>query len=281
MTMRRRDFIGFVGGVLASPIAARAQQPTRPSVPRIGYLFSFTRAEGEHLWGACRQGLRDLGYDEGRNILLEPRWAEGNHQRLQALAADLVHLKVDVIVSAATPASLAAKIPIVIVAVGEPVETGLVSSLARPGGNVTGLSLLTSDLTGKRLELLAGIVPKITRLAILLNPENPVHNVFFKELSAAALRVKELELRPSPARNSGEIASALNAAVAEGASALIVFDDPVLWTHRRQIVELAGKKRLPAMYGYREFVDAGGLISYGPDRVDHYRRSAIYIDKLL
>src|SRR5262245_4702672 len=148
--MRRREFLGLVTGVLVWPTRLVAEQSGR--VPRVGYLFSFTKSEGHHLWEACRLGLRDLGYEEGRTIVLAPRWAEGDHGRLPALAAELVRLAVDVIVSAATPASLAAKaatksIPIVIVAVGEPVETGLITSLARPGGNITGLSLLTSDLT--------------------------------------------------------------------------------------------------------------------------------------
>jgi putative ABC transport system substrate-binding protein len=156
--MRRREFLALATGALIWPSKLVAQQSGK--VPRVGYLFSFTTSEGHHLWEACRQGLRDLGYEEGRTIVLEPRWAEGDHGRLPALAAELVRLNVDVIVSVATPASLAAKaatnsIPIVIVAVGEPVETGLISSLARPGGNITGLSLLTSELTGKRLELLA------------------------------------------------------------------------------------------------------------------------------
>jgi ABC-type uncharacterized transport system substrate-binding protein len=284
ITMRRREFLALATGALVWPSKLVAQQSGR--VPRVGYLFSFTTSEGQHLWEACRQGLRDLGYQEGRTIVLEPRWAEGDHGRLPALAAELVRLNVDVIVSVATPASLAAKvatnsIPIVIVAVGEPVEMALIASLAQPGGNITGLSLLTSELIGKRLELLAGIVPNLSRLAILMNPDNPVQSVFLKELRNAALRMSGLEIRPAPARNLDEVTSVLNTAMDDRVGALIVFDDPVLWSHRKQIVELAGKGGLPAMYGYREFVDAGGLISYGPDRVDHYRRSAAYIDKLL
>jgi putative ABC transport system substrate-binding protein len=251
----------------------------------VGYLFSFTAEEGRHLWEACRRGLRDLGYVEGQNIVLEPRWAEGRHERLPELAGQLVGLEVDIIVSAATPASRAAKaatssIPIVIVAVGEPVKTGLIASLARPGGNVTGLGLLTTELSGKRLELLAALVGDLPRMAILMNPDNPVHAVFLDETRDAARRMGA-ELQPLQARNPAEIESAFGVAAVKGAAALIVFDDPVLWSHRLQIVKLAAKGRLPAMYGYREYVDAGGLISYGPDRVDHYRRTAAYIDRIL
>ena len=189
--MKRREFITLVfGAAVARPITARAQQPAS-GVPRVGYLFSFTPAEGRHLWDACRRGLRELGYVEGQNIVLEPRWADGHHERLGQLAAELAGLKVDVIVSAATPASRAAKaatssIPIVIVAVGEPVKTGLVASLARPGGNVTGLSLLTTEMSGKRLELLAAIAGNVRSVAIMMNPDNPVHAVFWDETRAAA-----------------------------------------------------------------------------------------------
>jgi putative ABC transport system substrate-binding protein len=164
----------LTGGLLAAPLAAEAQSP---AIPRVGYLFSFTPVEGRHLWEACRHSLRELGYVEGQNVVRGPRWADGRHERLPALAAELVRLKTDVIVSAATPASRAAKaatgsIPIVIVAVGEPVKTGLVTSLARPGGSVTGLSLLTTDLSGKRLELLAEFVRPIPRGAVLTHPDN-------------------------------------------------------------------------------------------------------------
>ena len=284
--MRRREFIALLGGAASSvlqPLRAGAQLP--PRVPRVGYLFSFTAEEGRHLWEACRQGLRELRYVEGQNIVLEPRWAEGRHERLPELAGQLVGLKVDIIVSAATPASRAAKaatssIPIVIVAVGEPVKTGLIASLARPGGNVTGLGLLTTELSGKRLELLAGLVGDLPRVAILMNPDNPVHAVFLDETRDAAQRTGA-ELQFLQARNPAEIESAFGGAAVKGAAALIVFDDPVLWSHRLQIVKLAAKGRLPAMYGYREFVDAGGLISYGPDRIDHYRRTAAYVDRIL
>jgi putative ABC transport system substrate-binding protein len=281
----RRKFVILLGGAAAAwPFAARARQLTA-SAPRVGYLFSFTPAEGRHLWEACQQGLRELGYVDGQNVVLEPRWADGHHERLGQLAAELARLRVDVIVSAATPASRAAKaatssIPIVIVAVGEPVKTGLVTSLARPGGNVTGLSLLTTEMSGKRLELLSAIAGSVRSMAVLMNPDNAVHAVFWDETRAAA-QTSGIQLQLLKARNPSEIEDAFNAVTQDRAPALIVFDDPVIWSHRVQVVTLAAKRRLPVMYGLREFVDDGGLMSYGPDRVDHYRRTAIYVDKIL
>ncbi len=281
--MKRRVFVSAVGmGLLAAPLRLAAQQPKR--VPRVGYLFSFTPAEAKHLWEACRQGLRELGYVEGQNIALEPRWADGGYERLPELAAELVRLNVDVIVSAATPASRAAKavtssIPIVIVAVADPVKVGLIASLARPGANVTGLSLFTSELSGKRLELLGQVAHAMPRVAILMNPDNQSNAVFLEETRVAAQKLA-VQLQLLEARNPREIERVFDAA-GERAAALIVFDDPVLWSHRKQIVALAAKRRLPAIYGYSEFVDDGGLLSYGPDRVDQYRRTGVYVDKIL
>jgi putative ABC transport system substrate-binding protein len=237
------------------------------------------------LWEACQQGLRELGYLEGQNIHLEPRWAEGQHDRLPGLAAELVRLNVDVIVAAATPASRAAKaatstIPIVIVAVGEPVRAGLVASLARPGGNVTGLGLLTPDLSGKRLEMLLEILRKVSRVMVLMNPDNPVSAIFWQETQAAAHKVG-VDLQRLDVRNPAEIEPAFGAMTTAAADALIVFDDPMLWSNRARIVELAAARKIPAMYGLREFADEGGLMSYGPDRPDQYRRTAIYVDKIL
>ena len=282
--MRRRVFISATAmSLMAASFRLAAQQSQK--VPRVGYLFSFTPAEGRHLWDACRRGLRELGYVEGQNIAFEPRWADGRHERLPELAAELVRLKVDVIVAAATPASRAAKaatdsIPIVICAVGEPVKTGLVPSLGRPGGNITGLALLTTELSGKRLEIMGEILRNIPRLAVLMNPDNPVHAVFLDETRVAAQR-SGAQLQSLRARNPGEIEQSFGAASGERAAALIVFDDPVLWSYRAQIVALAAKQRLPVIYGYREFVDDGGLISYGPDRIDHYRRTGAYVAKIL
>ena len=284
--MKRREFITLLGGAVASPltwpIAVRAQ---RGNVPRVSYLFPFTKAESQGLWQACRQGLRDLGYSEGQNIILEPRWAEGQYERLPNLVDELLRLKVDVIVTAATPASRAAKAatnttPIVFVAVADPVGIGLVATLARPGGNVTGLSLLTSDLSGKRLALLMEIVRKVSRVAILMNPDNESNAIFLAQTQLAA-RQLGIELQTSDARNPTEIEQALAFGAGQRVDALVVFDDPLLWSYRTQIVALAAAQKIPAMYGFRDFVDGGGLISYGPDRLDQHRRTAIYVDKIL
>lgn len=284
MTTRRDVLVVLAAGALTVPHPATAQQPT-PRIPRVGYLFSFTPAEGQHLWEACRQGLRELGYTEDRNIKLEPRWADGNYDRLKKLAAELVQLKVDVLVVAATPGSVAAKaatrtIPIVIVAVADPVRSGLVANIARPGGNVTGLSLLTPELSGKRLELLASVAGAIPRVGVLLNPRNASHAIFLEETRSAAQRLGA-QLQPLEATNPEELDRAFAALTAWRGTALIVFDDPVLWSYRPQIVALAASRRVPVMYGYREYVDEGGLISYGPDRIDLYKRTAGYVDKIL
>jgi putative ABC transport system substrate-binding protein len=281
--MRRREFITLVGGAVAGwPLAARAQG-VKP--PRVGYLFTSKKAEGQGLWEACREGLRELGYREGENIILEPRWTEGHQEELPSLVKELLGLNVAVLVTAATPASLAAKTatnttPIVFVAVADPVSVGLVPSLARPGGNVTGLSLLTSDLSGKRLELLREIIRKVSRVAILMNPDNASNTIFLKQTQLATQQLG-IELHASNARRPDDIEKAFAAFTSQHADALIVFDDPVLWSYRQQIVSLAAAQRLPAMYGYSDFVDVGGLISYGPDRPDQYRRTAIYVDKIL
>jgi putative ABC transport system substrate-binding protein len=283
--MNRRDCLIAVASICAaaSPLASRAQQAVR--TPRVGYLFSFPRFEGEHLWQACRLGLRELGYIEGKNINLEPRWADGKYERLPGLITELLELKVDVLVTAATPPSRAAKAatsttPIVIVAVGEPVRVGLVTNMARPGGNITGLSLLTSELSGRRLKLLADCLGRVARVAVVRNPQNAVHDAFLEESRAAAATLA-IQLDGLDARNPEEIDRAFESAAQGKADAMLVFDDPVLWSHRGRFVSLAAKWKLPVMYGYREFVDEGGLISLGPDRIDHYRRTAIYVDKIL
>jgi putative ABC transport system substrate-binding protein len=271
----------FSSALLSASLAAAQTK----RLPRVGYLFSFTAEEGRHLWEACRAGLRDLGYEEGRNILLEPRWAGGRHERLPALVAELTKLKVDVIVSAATPASIAAKtgagtIPIVIVAVADPVRIGLVASFARPGGNMTGISLLTPELSGRRLQLMTEILSRPTRIAILANPVNVSHAVFLDESLAAARQIG-VQIQALNARDAGDLERAFLEATKGNAEALVVFDDPVIWSLRKQVVALASKARLPAMYGYSEFVDEGGLISYGPHRPDLYRRTASYVDRIL
>ena len=273
--------LGFA--MLAALSAAGAQQPAK--VPRVGYVFSFTAAEGRHLWEACRQGLRELGYVEGQTIALEPRWAEGRYERLPGLVAELLRLKVDVMVVAATPGNLVAKAatsttPIVLVAVADPVRSGLVASLARPGGNFTGLSLLTPELSGKRLQLLTEAAPRVTRVAVLMNPGNHSNLIFLEETQVAA-RVLGIQLQALEVRSPEEFEQAFAAAARGRAGALVAFDDPVIHSNRTRIVALAAKRRLPAMYGTREFAEVGGLMSYGPNREQLYHRTAIYVDKIL
>jgi putative ABC transport system substrate-binding protein len=278
--MRRRTFVlGGAAMLAAVPVRAQAR------MPRVGYLFSFAAPQGEHLWEACRVGLRELGYVEGRNIALEPRFADGRHERLPGLVAELVSLKVDVIVSAATPASLAAKkgagsIPIVIVAVADPVEIGLVASLGHPGGNVTGLTLLTPDLSGKRLQLVVDVLGRAQRVALLGNPDNRSYTVFLAETRAAAEKLA-IRLEEKKARSASELEAAFDFPAGPRPDAMIVFDDPVLWGMRKQIVAQARRAKLPTVYGYTEYVDEGGLVSLGPDRRDHYKRTARYVDRIL
>jgi putative ABC transport system substrate-binding protein len=268
--------------LLVLGVIAEAQQPR---VPRVGYVFATTSSEGQDLLRAIREGLRELGYMEGRSIALEVRWAEGRYERLPALVAELVHLKVDILVVATTPGALAAKsatstIPVVMVAVGDPVGSGLVASLARPGGNLTGLSLLNPELHGKRLELLKDILPRISRVATLINPGNPIHAVFLHETQAAA-QALALQLQPVEVRGPEDFAGAFGAAAGSHAGAIIAFDDPLTLGYSTQIVALAAKHRLPVIYGFREFPEVGGLMSYGANRRDLYRRTTVFVDKIL
>ncbi len=281
---RRLFFISILAlGALAAPLAADAQPP--PKVPRIGILWASPISANAHLREAFRQGLRELGYVEGRNVALELRYAEGKLDRLPDLAAELVRLKVDVIVAANTPTALAAKqatrtIPIVMALSGDPVESGLVASLARPGGNVTGLSLMAPELGGKRLQLLKEVVPRASRVAVLSNPNNPFTGLMVRETEAAA-RVLGVQLQAREIRAPEDIDRAFQAAIRGRASALIVVDDGLVFTHRARIAALAAKSRLPAIYPFRESVEAGGLMSYATNFADSYRRAATYVDKIL
>ena len=265
------------------PLGARAQQ--RSKVPRVGYLFSFVRAEGKHLWEACRQGLRDLGYVEGQNIILEPRFAEGHHEearkpRGRPGAAQGGRDRFGGHAGKLRAKAATSTIPIVFVGVGDPVKAGLVANLAQPGGNVTGLSLLTPDLSGKRLSLLMETVRNVSRVAIIMNPDNPISTIFLEETKVAARRLGA-ELQQFDTRNLEEIEQTFAVAAGQRVDGAIVFDDPVLWSSRAQIVALAAALKIPTVYGYRDFVDEGGLLSYGPDRPDQYRRTARYVDKVL
>jgi putative ABC transport system substrate-binding protein len=273
--------------LLAAPFAAVTAQP-REKVPRVGYLNPGSSSDPlrQRRLEAFRQGLRELGYVEGRNIAIESRWAEGKYDRYPALAADLVRSKVDVIVAQSGAATQAAQqatraIPIVMSLVLDPVGIGLVASLARPGGNVTGTSFMAPDLVGKQLELLKELVPKVSRVALLLHPTNPGSAPYLREAEAAA-RSLGVRLQSLEARNPQEIDSAFAAMTRERAGALLIFPDSYFATQRRQIAELAAKRRLPAIHGGTlEYAEAGGLMVYSPNILDLERRAASYVDKIL
>jgi putative tryptophan/tyrosine transport system substrate-binding protein len=280
--MRRREFISLLGGVAAWPLAARAQQPSR--VYRIGVLELSPAASNAANFDALRKGLRELGYVEGQNLVLDYRSADGGAERFPQLAAELLRLNVDLIVTRGTPAVMAAKnatgtVPIVMAASAEPVETGVVARLARPGGNVTGLSALSTELVAKRLELLRETVAGIRRIALLANMENPAVPSQWEEFKTAA-PLLGFEAQLLDVRKSEDIARAFHTAIAQRADAIFVQNDTVTLTNRRQLVELAAKHRLPAMYNNREWIDAGGLIAYGVSYPDLYRRAAIFVDKI-
>jgi putative ABC transport system substrate-binding protein len=263
--------------------SAQAQQPGR--VPRIGFLLPYSPGPDARV-EAFRQGLREFGYVEGQNVAIEYRWADGRFEQLPALAEDLVRLKVDVIVAAVTQASLAAKratgaIPIVMVAVSDPVGSGLVASLARPGANITGTSSMTAEVVGKQLELLKQTVPKISRVAALWNPANPIFQAIQRKETEAAARTLGVQLRIVEARGPDEIESAFATIARERTRALLVLGDPVFRSHRKRIADLAANGRLPTVSGTTEFVDAGGLMAYGPSFTDMNRRAAYYVDRIL
>ena len=283
-SIQNRKLVGIVALVVTLALGGavvEAQQTTR--IPRIGFLgtssASFLSARIE----IFRQGLSELGYVEGKNIDIEYRFADGKDDRLPELAAELVRLKVDTIVC--TPGGLAAKnatktIPIVFVGSGDPVGTGLVASLARPGGNLTGLTILNPELSGKRLELLKETSSRITRVAFLRNPTGATAALVLKETETAAqglgLHIQSLEVR-SPNDFDGAFAAAKR----EGAHALIAAASPIISTHRARILEFASKNRLPAIFGSPEMVEAGGLMSYSPDFSEQFRRAAVFVDKIL
>jgi putative ABC transport system substrate-binding protein len=270
-------------GVLVAPLAAAAQPAAK--VHRIGYL-AMTSAIGQRFLEPFRQRLRELGWVEGRNIAIESRFAEGRVDRLPGLAAELVRLKVDVLVAGPSPPAVAAKnatetIPIVLVAVGDPVRLGLVASLARPGGNVTGLSFdVGLETFGKGLELLKETVPAVRRVAVLSNPTNPAQAIAIRDVKVAAAALG-LQLQILEARGPGEFDGAFAAMTREGAGALLVLVEPLFVLHRTRLADLAARNRLPSMHGVREFVEAGGLMSYGPSLVASYRHAALFVDKIL
>lgn len=283
--VQRRDFLIAAGALLAAPLTAKAQQAAK--VARIGYLTANLAAR-THLLEAFRQALRDLGYVETRNVVIEYRDAEGKLERLPALAAELVALKVDVIVASGTLAALAARqetstLPIVFSPAGDPVGSGLVTSLARPGGNVTGLSALALDLVGKHLELLKQAISRVSRVAVLWQPGAFGERAEKDMLKEAEVAAQDLGVRLQlvEARESTDFDRAFSEMNKARADALTVLGSNMFVSERRRLVDLAAEKRLPAMYQVRELVDAGGLMSYGPNLADLYRRAATYVDKIL
>jgi putative ABC transport system substrate-binding protein len=283
MMGRAVGVIALALGVLVGPLAADAQQGAK--VPRIGLLSPFSPSATALWHQAFRQGLRDLGWVEGKNISIEYRYAEGRNDRLPDLAADLVRLKVDIIVAAVNTDALAAKhatraIPIVMASAGDPVAGGLVESLARPGGNITGLSQIAPEMAGKRLELLKEIVPKLSRVAALWNPQGTTSPLSWKELQLPA-RELGVQLHSLEARSSNDFAKAFEDATRARAGALAVMPDPLFAGNLKRIADLAVKSRLPSIFHLREFADLGGLMAYGPDRSDMFRRAATFVDKIL
>jgi putative tryptophan/tyrosine transport system substrate-binding protein len=278
--MRRREFITLIGGAAAWPLAARAEQPRK--VWRLGVLQP--GAPPEPLLEAVRDGVRELGYMEGRDIVLEVRWAEGKHDRLAGLAAELVGLKVDVIYAFTTPPALAARratttIPIVFSGVGDPVGSGLVASLARPGGNATGLSVLATELSGKRLEMLREIIPTVSRVAMLWNDTNLSMVLRANETQDAAAKLG-VTVQSIGVHDLIDFEGAFKAVTDGRAAALVILADPFTMAQRKRMVEFAAQRGLPAIYEIRQFVDAGGLISYGPSLPAMQRRVASYLDKI-
>jgi putative tryptophan/tyrosine transport system substrate-binding protein len=279
----RREFITLLGGAaVAWPLAVRAQQPAK--IARIGFLRATSPQEKE--FNAFRSGLRALGYVEGENIVIEERYAAGAYDRLGALAADLVRLKMNVIVvdgtATAKPTKAAtADIPIVFTLAADPVADGLVASMARPGGNLTGLTLSVGyELAGKRVELLKDIKPDLVRVAVLKNPNNPTSTGYLSEAEKAA-RAVGLSVREFDARSLGDLPAAFAAMVEWRADGVITINDAMLYSHRERVVTLARESRLAGVHPETAFVEAGGLVSYGPSLPDLFQRAASYVGKIL
>jgi putative ABC transport system substrate-binding protein len=281
---RRAFMAALAGGLLAAPLVAEPQQTGK--VYRIAFLGTSSPALESELTSAFRQGLRDLGYVEGQNLVIEYRWAGGHYDRYAALVAEIARLRVDVIVTEGTPAALAAKegagaIPVVMAVIGDPIALGVVSSLAHPGGNITGLSSMSLEVDGKRLELLKELVPGVSRVGVLWNPANLNNTTRITAMRAAA---KTLRLTLEPlvdAADSERLEKAFGAIVAARCEALLNLSDRVVVANRTQIVAFTAKRRIPALYANREFVEAGGLASYAADYPAIFRRAAIYVDKIL
>jgi putative ABC transport system substrate-binding protein len=276
--MNRREFIGtLASGLLAAPLAADAQSAGKVAI--IGILTAAIQPHG------FREGLRDLGYIDGQTIMIVQRASGGRNERFPELVAELLGLKVDVIVSSATPAVRAAKeatgsVPIVMAGLTDPIAAGLVQGLARPGANVTGLTNIFIELSGKRLELLKEAVPPLSRVVLLANPDHPGYRLAFKLSQEVAERL-DVRLIPAEVRRAGDFEAVFASIVKERADGLHVLPDPITAFHRRHIAEFAQAKRLPAVYATREWPEVGGLLSYGTHWPDVWRRAAVYVDKIL
>jgi putative ABC transport system substrate-binding protein len=281
--MKRRAFLSVMaGGLLAAPLAAEAQRAGK--VYRIGFLWD-TPAVWPHALEAFRQGLRDLGWVEGQNIVIEYRWTEGRFDRLPSLVEELVRLKVDLIVAPTSIYTGAAKratstIPIVFASHADPIGSGHVTSLAHPGTNATGLTIVMSETMAKSLELLKATIPGLTRVAVIWDPATPSHRPALKAVEDMG-RALGLRIQPVAVRSATGFDSALSAIIQERAGAVLILSTPLFMGGAKRLAELALSHKLPTMFGPREHVEAGGLLSYSPDRADLYRRAAIYVDKIL
>ena len=282
MNSRRKLLVALSAGALAAPLACFAQQQ-RSKVARIGVLESTSSSANQR--ELLIAGLRELGYVEGKNMIIEDRWAEGQYERLPGLAAELVQMKVDVIIAGGSPAVQAAQqatttIPIVMVRIGDPVGSGFVASLARPGRNITGPTNILVEVASKYVELLRAAAPKLSRVTVLVNPANPIHAVFLKRVQSTE-KTNNVTISPIEASTSSQIEAAFGAMTRERTGALIVLGDPFFASQARRIAELATQQRLPTMFWTREPVESGGLMSYGQHNAEHYYRAATYVDKIL
>jgi putative ABC transport system substrate-binding protein len=285
MRRRRKLLVALGASVLAAPFVSLAQKQSK--IWRIGFLSQRGRPESldSENPGAFRRGMRERGHVEGKTFVIEWRFADGKAERLPGLVAELVHLNVDVIVTGGTPDTSAAQkatttIPIVMANAGDPVGSGFVKSLAHPGGNITGLSNLSADIAPKLLELLRTMAPKVSRVAVLLNPANSTNAAILKSLQAAAPKVN-VKILPLEAETAQEIEKAFSEMFREKAGAVVVAQDSFLIQQRSQIAELAAKGRLPSVSGIREYAEAGGMLTYGSSIADNFRRAATYVDKIL
>jgi putative ABC transport system substrate-binding protein len=281
--LKRREFIGALGGAVAWPLAARAQPQAK--LARIGYLGLVSASWHAPRVAAFRAGLRSLGYVEGKDIAIEFRWAEGQYDRLPALVAELVRLNVDVIVTHAAPGAFAAKratstIPIVITAIADLPALGLVESLARPGGNLTGLSFFNAELTGKRLELLKELVPSLAKAAVLLNAGNPAGKQLMLDVLEPTAKALQVELPPFEVRGPGDFERVFAAMADQRIGGAVLHEDPVINANSKAIVDIVARHRMPTC-GFPEFVAAGGLMAYGISFPEMDRRAAVFVDKIL